>query len=210
MNNEYYGAPSTPTSDFLAHYGVLGMKWGIRRAAKKGTTYSYQSHATKKYKKAAAKLLAKAEKASAGGKNEKSTKLKAKSAVMANRAKRSAEVDKGEEEYARGLSTKKALGVGLLVPGGSTVMKAYAQQRAMSKQSGKHASGKKVQAGIESAITGTIGSRMRKAAYIRQGENRKTIGAKLHNQLEKSRDAFADYVEPATTAYNKNRKKKCS
>ena len=27
-SNEYYGVATTPTSDFLAHYGVQGMKWG--------------------------------------------------------------------------------------------------------------------------------------------------------------------------------------
>lgn len=26
--SEYYGI-STPSSDFLAHYGVKGMKWGV-------------------------------------------------------------------------------------------------------------------------------------------------------------------------------------
>lgn len=36
MNNEYYGAASTPTDDFLAHYGIKGMKWGVRRAIVKG------------------------------------------------------------------------------------------------------------------------------------------------------------------------------
>lgn len=36
MINEYYGAPSTPTSDYLAHYGVKGMKWGVRKAIQTG------------------------------------------------------------------------------------------------------------------------------------------------------------------------------
>lgn len=35
----------------LQHYGVLGMKWGIRRARKKGKTYTYKSHGQKKYEK---------------------------------------------------------------------------------------------------------------------------------------------------------------
>ena len=29
----------------LYHYGVLGMKWGIRKARKRGMEYQYKSHA---------------------------------------------------------------------------------------------------------------------------------------------------------------------
>ena len=52
MANEYYGAPTTPTSDYLAHYGVKGMKWGVRRAIEKGNTKAL----ARQYKKAAKKL----------------------------------------------------------------------------------------------------------------------------------------------------------
>lgn len=35
----------------LTHYGVVGMRWGIRRAKKNGTTYTYKSYGQKKYDK---------------------------------------------------------------------------------------------------------------------------------------------------------------
>lgn len=35
----------------LYHYGVLGMKWGVRKAQKKGQTYTYKSHGQKKYER---------------------------------------------------------------------------------------------------------------------------------------------------------------
>lgn len=53
------------TNHELYHYGVVGMKWGIRKAKKQGTTYNYKSHGQKKYEKKIAKLQAK-------GANEKS------------------------------------------------------------------------------------------------------------------------------------------
>ena len=46
--NEYYGAPTTPTSDYLAHYGVKGMKWGVRKALEKRDPKALE----KQYKKA--------------------------------------------------------------------------------------------------------------------------------------------------------------
>ena len=63
MNNEYYGAPSTPTEDFLAHYGVKGMKWGVRKAIERGSDRALR----RQYKKAS-KKLAKLEKLGASGK----------------------------------------------------------------------------------------------------------------------------------------------
>lgn len=52
MSNEYYGVASTPMDDYLAHYGVRGMKWGVRKAIHKGTDKAME----KAYKKASKKL----------------------------------------------------------------------------------------------------------------------------------------------------------
>lgn len=50
--NEYYGIPSTPTQDFLAHYGIRGMKWGVRKAIERGNIKKL----SKQYVKAERKL----------------------------------------------------------------------------------------------------------------------------------------------------------
>jgi len=63
MNNEYYGAPTTPTSDYLAHYGIKGMKWGVRKAVASGSS----RRLARQYAKAS-KKLAKLEKRAASGK----------------------------------------------------------------------------------------------------------------------------------------------
>ena len=63
MNNEYYGAPSTPNENFLAHYGIKGMKWGVRKAIDRGNDRAL----SRQYRKAE-KKLAKLEKRAASGK----------------------------------------------------------------------------------------------------------------------------------------------
>ena len=58
--SEYYGAPTTPTEDFLAHYGIRGMKWGVRKAKMKGDAKKL-SRAHEKAAKKLAKLEKRAE-----------------------------------------------------------------------------------------------------------------------------------------------------
>lgn len=50
--SEYYGV-STPSSDFLAHYGVKGMKWGVRKALRSGNDAALRKHYMKASKKLA-------------------------------------------------------------------------------------------------------------------------------------------------------------
>lgn len=89
------------SSDELYHYGVLGMKWGVRRAKKNGTTYSYKSHATKMYEKKSSK----AEKKGDLDKAKRYSKY----------AKRSSELDRKMQDYAESVSAGKAAAQLLLV-----------------------------------------------------------------------------------------------
>lgn len=53
--SEYYGV-STPTSDFLAHYGVKGMKWGVRKAIEEGGRAATNRSLSRQFRKAERKL----------------------------------------------------------------------------------------------------------------------------------------------------------
>jgi len=92
----------------LYHYGVLGMKWGVRRARKKGTTYAYKSHATKVYEKKAAKAQKK-------GNTAKASKYE-------NFSKRSAHLDREMQKMAEKTSIGKAIAQNLLLYNNRTYM----------------------------------------------------------------------------------------
>ncbi len=80
------------TENELYHYGVLGMKWGVRRARSKGTSYTYKSRAQKKYDSKVNKM----EERKSNGKhiNERKYKVaKSKQQMYKNR-------DKNRQDYA--------------------------------------------------------------------------------------------------------------
>lgn len=55
--NEYYGS-NLASSDFFAHYGVKGMKWGVRKAIERGNSAALNRHfnrASRKLKKLTAR-----------------------------------------------------------------------------------------------------------------------------------------------------------
>ena len=149
--------------DELYHYGVLGMKWGVRRAAKKGTTYTYKSHTTKKYEKKAQKALAKA---------SKDTKYKSKAKIYNQRAKRSSELDAKEQKIAEKTSVGKAIAISILTSDGFGT-KSYQRYKAFGNSEAKSL-GKawidNMYSGLGS-ISGTY-HRIKKARYIRQDEKR--------------------------------------
>lgn len=150
----------------LYHYGVLGMKWGVHKARKNGTTYEYKSHATKKYTKKAAKA---AEKSKTTDDETKAQEYKNKAAIYAQRAKRSAEVDRNEQKVAEAMSTGKILLTRFFTGGYGA--KDYSLLQAMG-DSPQKARGKSILDSL--LITGGFGvaGRVKKAKYIRQDEKK--------------------------------------
>lgn len=125
-------------TDELYHYGVLGMKWGVRRAREKGTTYSYKSSKTKSYEK-------KAERAKQKGQTEKYK-------TLSKKAKRSQEFDSKMQSVAESMSVGNTAVQFLL--SGPFGAKSYAAARAYGTSNASST----VSAALISYIGGPIGS----------------------------------------------------
>ena len=144
----------TPSPDELYHYGVVGMKWGKRRAAMKGKEYVYTSHSTKKYNKKVAKL---------SKKKKLNDEQAAKLDIYSKRAKRSAQHDRNMQRLADKTTDGMAVGSAALIGGGN--VKGYMQSRAAGKSVAR--------AGAGTLLGGQAMGMYDKAQYIRQDDYKK-------------------------------------
>lgn len=79
MENEYYGLATTPTEDYLAHYGIKGMKWGVRKAIQRGNDRALG----RQYRKAQKKLAKLERQANNGAKYARRASRLGKGAALA-------------------------------------------------------------------------------------------------------------------------------
>ena len=109
MSNYYYVDGRVLSEDELMHYGVLGMKWGVRRAVRKGSSNERLRKKALNYDAKSAALTKKSEKIHASKDLERSNKASTKAAALDKKAaKYKKQSLKTESEYKRVRYDKKA------------------------------------------------------------------------------------------------------
>lgn len=190
MNKTYYS--TTFRSDELFHYGVLGMKWGQHRAAKRGGTYTYKSWGTKRNEFKSGVVANKLAKPHG---ERRTNRLRIMKAKYDRRAAISRDLDKREQDYSKPGSALGVIGgrlaVSALTNGAisyksknhqmATAMISRHANKSVSELNGKDKL-KAIVAG--SAFSLTIGGRGAKAIYIREGE-RKYINDRFGTRKER-------------------------
>lgn len=150
---EHYNDP-----EYLCHYGVLGMKWGMRKAAKKGQSYKYTSWNTNRHKNAAARLRNKAQSTNSA---KRKAKLTSKANVRAKKAKASQQYDNLQVKYAKEKAhVGTSIAHDILSSGFVAQRNSYQRMRATG--------GTVVGSAVLAGIFGDAAGRMNKHKYIKK------------------------------------------